>query len=288
MWKKEYLRYLKSKRTWVLLALVLVSLVSFFISLSEKQMFLSQQANPSPDQNQTALATLIANFTGIRFVFDFWYVSDYFVIFMAVLLIWAGVFLSATLQTEKEAGHGSMLVTRCSYQTYVKSILAAQSLYILTVVAAATALMTLVAMGIGGTAFPLISLGAYDLNPPLVLLTMAAQVIWMSLFLSLINGICLLSNVWVKSKFVIQALPLVVFSLAPTLLVSTVGNLVPSLGNALLFFIPWEEFKAVEFVFQEHFSLEAFVLCLVPMAAYGVLLFFLYQYNVKKHKESYV
>lgn len=198
------------------------------------------------------------------------------------------MFLSATLQTEKEAGPGSMLVTRCSYPAYVKSILAAQSLYILTVVAAATALMTLVAMGFGGAAFPLISLGAYDLNPPLVLLTMAAQVIWMSLFLSLINGICLLSNVWVKSKFVIQALPLVVFSLAPTLLVSTVGNLVPSLGNALLFFIPWEEFKAVEFVFQEHFSLEAFVLCLIPMAVYGVLLFFLYQYNVKKHRESYV
>ena len=61
MIKNEYFRLLKSKSTIIILILLIgLSLISFFMSLSEKNVFLDQFQNSfSEDLNRTALKNLL-------------------------------------------------------------------------------------------------------------------------------------------------------------------------------------------------------------------------------------
>lgn len=288
MWTKEYIRYLKSKKSFIIIALVFVNLASFLISLSEKNMFITQMASDSPDLNKTALSELIAEYTGFRFTFNFWFVSDFFLIYLVILFLWVGVFLSCAVEKDRESGLGNLLVTRRTYAYYLRCVLMAQSLYISTVVFVSAIISLILAFCIGGFSFRQISIGSYYLNPGQTILVFFLQVLLIVLITILINGICMLSNIMIKNKYILQSLPMIAFSLAPMLLASTVGNLYQPFGEFLICFIPWNELRSIDYIFQAHFSLESFVLCLFPIVVYGILLGGLYYVNKKHFSENYL
>ena len=76
---KEYYRLIKSKFTMLIIVVLSgLSLVDFMMMHSEKMMFIEQfNTSTSPDLNKVALEALIAKYTGIRFLFNFWFNSDF-------------------------------------------------------------------------------------------------------------------------------------------------------------------------------------------------------------------
>lgn len=286
---KEFNRLIKSKSTLIILVLVGISVFSFiFFSLSEKQMFIDQLSSGAPDLNISALRELIDNFTGVRFVFDFWFVSDFFILFIVALLLWIGIFLSANLQVQKENGFGNLIVTRSEYKYYLRSMLQAQTLYIFTVITISTGLMTLIALFMGGVSFHYIPLGGYDLSLSGAIMIMTAQVILMSISVSLINAICLVSSLWINNKYVIQALPLVGFGLLPWFLGAMSGGLSRSFERLIIYFAPHNLFYTLEPMINEHFQLSEIVILQIPLITYSILFIVLYKLNIKKFSDNYL
>lgn len=288
MWADEYKRYLKSKKTYIILVLVLVTVVSFIISLEDKQMFMDQMGSNSPDLNKSALEQLIRNYTGFRFFFDFWFVSDFFLAYLIILFLWVGVFLSSSLEKQREDGFGNFLITRTSYTYYLRSKLIAQSLYISTVVFIASFISLIIAFCIGGFRFDFLSIGFYDLNQIKTILIFLLQVLLIIFYTVLVNGICLMSNFMIKNKYIIQCLPVVAFSLIPMLGASTIGNIIQPLGEVLICFIPGNALKSINYIFQESFSIESYFLCFAPFVVFCICLGVLYWGNKKKFSENYL
>jgi hypothetical protein len=251
-------------------------------------MFIDQLSSGAADLNIPVLQETIDNYTGIRFVFDFWFVSDFFIISNIVLLLWLGIFLSANLQIQNENGFGNLIVTRSGYKSYLYSIILSQTLYIFAVIAISTGLMVLIALFMGGVSFHFVQIGEYRLNLVGAIATIVVQVILMSVYASLINAICLVSNLWIRNIYVIQALPIVGFALLPLLLGSTIGNLSQIFARIIIRYLPQELFNSLQIMFDVHFQLSEIILCLIPLITYVILFALLYRFNAEKFSENYL
>jgi hypothetical protein len=113
LWKHDYFKYLFSKKTiFILCILLILSCISYFFSLSDKNMLISQLSDTSPDLNVQDLEILIAQYTGFKFLFDSWFLSDLYFLNLFILYTWVGVYLVPQLQIEKEKGYGNLLAIR--------------------------------------------------------------------------------------------------------------------------------------------------------------------------------
>lgn len=279
---KEFIRLIKSKSTLVILfVLVGIGVLSFIcFSLSEKQMFIDQLSSGAPDLNILALQELIDNFTGIQFVFGFWSVSPFFILFIVALFFWIGISLSASLQNQREKGFGN--IAKGKYKYHLRSMIQAQTLYIFTVIAISTGLMVLIALLMGGFSFHY-----YDLSLSGAIMIMIAQVILMSFSVSLINAICLVSNLWINNKYVIHTLPPLGFGLLPWFLGGLAGKLSPTVEKIIIYFAPHNLFYTLEPMINSHFQLSETIPLLIPLITYAVIFVILYELNIKKFSQIF-
>ena len=103
MIKRNYFKLLKSISTFVICTILLViSIVSFTVSLFEKNSFIHQLNSTSPDINIDALNNLIEHYNGFKLIFNFWFVSDLYFIFVAVTLLFLGVFYPTKFKSIKK------------------------------------------------------------------------------------------------------------------------------------------------------------------------------------------
>ena len=168
MIKRNYFKLLKSISTFVICTILLViSIVSFTVSLFEKNSFIHQLNSTSPDINIDALNNLIEHYNGFKLIFNFWFVSDLYFIFVAVTLLFLGVFLSYQIQKHKEEAYGNLLVSRIGYKKYLDDTLVSQSLYIFSIVTITNLISLTIAFIFGGMGCDT-DLSSFDINLSLI------------------------------------------------------------------------------------------------------------------------
>ena len=251
-------------------------------------MFISQLIDTSPDLNVENLEILIAQYTGFRFLFDSWFVSDLYFLNLFILYTWVGVYLVPQLQIEKEKGYGNLLAIRLEYKERVKNLLLSQSLYIFSIIFITTIVSFFVAIIVGGTSFNGLFIGIYTFNLIQSLVLIFIQILWISIIVIVINAICLLSNYIIENKYALQALPVFIFAFLPIVTATTIGNISDIFARSIIYFVPWEMANALHYVIQENFNFIAILLSIMPII-FGVLLIsILYWGNTKKYSRDYL
>ena len=293
MVKKEYTRMMKSIMTIsIVIILIVISIISFYISLSDKNMFISQLNNPAEDINIESLKTFIQHYNGFKFLFDFWYVSDFYFIFIIALLLFVGIFLSYQIQKHKDESYGNLLVTRISYKKYLNNTLISQSLYIFSIITIANFISLIIAFFIGGFGGNT-ELGSFKINIIQALIIIFIQNIFMSFIVILINGCSLLISCLIRNKYILQVLPLLIFFIFPQLIISTLGNFSDIIGNIALPFVLMNELIAIsniinDYVINDRIFYSEIIYYLIPILTYFILFIVLYCINLKKNERDYI
>ena len=293
MWKNDYKRYFFSKNTAFILAILIgISAISFFFSLGDKNMFMDmyslESVNQSPDINLERLELLIEQYTGLQFLFDFWFVSDLFPITMILLYAWVGIAFAPQLQIEKENALGNLLIIRGGYKKRAKALFTAQSLYIATIIFISILISFICALFFGGFRFNGLIIGDYELKFFQALLLILFQIGWVSIIIIMANATSLFCNHIIKNKYVLQILPFLMFAFLPMLLGSTIGNISELFARIIIYFNPWEISTALHLIIQQHFDATYILLSLSPVILSIVILIFCYMTNIKTHVKDYL
>jgi len=287
--KNEFFRLVKAKSSLlVIVLLVLIAVPSFVLSMSDKKVFEQQLVNPPEDINLLAVKQILAEYTGTKFVFDFLYIHEFYLGFCLLLILWIGIFLAVVPQNQKESGLGNFIIARVPYKKYLGAQLAAQSLCITCVVAVSTCLILGFAFFMGGMSFGHTSMGLYTFHASSMLLVVLTQSLQLIVLLVLMNAISSLLNIWIKNKYVLQAFPLCIFTLAPFIIGSTLANLFSPIGSIIVPFIPFQILGGVYTAIHAQFDQRTIVEALLPLGIYLVLSLALFRCNTKKHEGSYL
>lgn len=293
MTRKEYSRLMKSISTIpIITVLTVISVISFIISLSQKKMCISQLNSPTESININALKEFIEDFNVFEFMYDFWFVSEFYLISIIAFLLFVGIFLSHQIQKQKETAYGNLLVSRIGYKKYLDSMLISQSLYIFSVVVISSFISIIIALILGGFGNSS-QLGGFDLNLIQSLIIVLAQIMITAVIMVLINGCSLLFSTFIKNKYILQAFPLFMFFIIPQLIVSTLGNISDFIGKITLPFILQSELMAIDNILNEYINTDKFEISniafyLIPIISYFALFTVLYCINIKKNEREYI
>jgi len=186
----------------------------------------------------------------------------------------------------RESGQINFMISRTDYKKYLKSILKADSLYILSMVTISIFMILLLGFIVTGKFSGPSSIGIYDVNCWGFLGIVIFQIFIISLFAILITEISAILNVWIHNKIVIKTLPFSVFTLVPMIISSTIGNIFITFGNIIVLFVPFKGLRILTEILTEDVKLIDILGMLLPFVFYIILFIFLYKINVKKYTEN--
>lgn len=214
MVKKEYKRLLFSYATIILVAAeTALACVSYYFSYLQRNVYINEYNTGAEDLNLEAMKNLIDSYNGFKYFFTYYEYSEEAYVGIILAFAWLGIFLSCLVCRWKENGYGNFLVSRKGYAFFFKNMLAAQSLYIATVLGIIFALQLLAAFAVGGLKTPgYLSHGSY-LS---FLIIFCLYLINVFYFVS-INIIVSSLSCFIRNKYVLQAFPVLVFALLPLL-----------------------------------------------------------------------
>ena len=197
-----------------------------------------------------------------------------------------GIFLSSKIEKMRESGQINFMISRTDYKKYLKSILKADSLYILSMVTISIFMILLLGFIVTGKFSGPSSIGIYDVKCWGFLGIVIFQIFIISLFAILITEISAILNVWIHNKIVIKTLPFSVFTLVPMIISSTIGNIFITFGNIIVLFVPFKGLRILTEILTEDVKLIDILGMLLPFVFYIILFIFLYKINVKKYTEN--
>lgn len=194
--------------------------------------------------------------------------------------------MSSKIEKMRESGQINFMISRTDYKKYLKSILKADSLYILSMVTISIFMILLLGFIVTGKFSGPSSIGIYDVNCWGFLGIVIFQIFIISLFAILITEISAILNVWIHNKIVIKTLPFSVFTLVPMIISSTIGNIFITFGNIIVLFVPFKGLRILTEILTEDVKLIDILGMLLPFVFYIILFIFLYKINVKKYTEN--
>lgn len=286
MVKIEYLRYIKSKFNFIMVSiLTLVGLLSYYISYVNKQMWISQRGSGAEDINYKALEEVINNYTGMQFLLDFLFESEFYQVFIILLIAGVGIFLSVIPFEQKESGYGNMILIRTNYKRYFTTLLISQALYITTLITAVMFILLIVGFIVGGINFSPVGEGlSFFSKLSLALL----HIILLIFYTVLLSSISLLSMIYFKNKYIIQISPLVAFMIIPVLLGSTLANISTTLGTIIYYFIPFTTLQIVRDIVTTDIGMQSILMSFTPFVILTIVFIYLYKINLDKFSSSYL
>ncbi|MBQ7294837.1 MAG: hypothetical protein IJW86_01440 [Clostridia bacterium] len=289
MFKQEYKRLIKSKATiGIILVLTLLAVISFIVTYKAELDWVEMyKTDFSSTLNRDALANLIESYTGMKYMLEYWFNSDFAEITVYVLYIVVGIFVSPVLLNQRTSGFGNMVVSRKKYKTYLLSTLLAQSLYLCTVVFSSVLIEVVLAFIIGGIGTRG-SLGGYDFGVTTFVVIVAVQAFILSIYAVLVSGIAATCSTFINNKYALQAFPLVAFALFPLISAQTLGNLSDVFAKIIVNFEAYAVMEGLSSVFNADFASSAIVELLLPIVTYVSILFVLIVVNIKKFSRDYI
>lgn len=287
MWKQEFKRNFFNIRTLIIL-IVLISLgvMSFFYTYQEKNIFKEMQIEQPEDVNLDRVEEAIESFNGIQFDIKYILQSDFFEIYIIILLLFCGIFLSSKIREMIDNGQVNYILSRISYKKYAKDLFIAQSLYIMSIVSISILISFIIGYVVGGVGNGLGQIGNYSFGFGIFIVITLTQIILTSLFMILVNGISLFLSVYIKKKLIIQCLPFFVFLLLPLVISSTIGNLFYSIGIITSYFVPFQNLEGIYWLIQYHFDRLYIFSNILPYIIYIILLFIIHKKNIKQFSEN--
>lgn len=287
MIKKEYFRHLLNKKTIiVLLILVTLGIASFYIDFKDRSLYIQQFNSKPSDVNLVAMEKLIDDYNGVKFNINFFTTSDFIQIYIIILLLFIGIFLSSEMQKMVESGQENYILCRTNYKKHSKDLFIAQSLYIETIIGISFLLITILGFIIGGTGSGVTTIGIYEFNFISSILLIIFQFIVISLLLILVNGISLFLNIYIKNKLVIQCIPIVLFLIVPLLVASSIGNIFLPVGKVIGLFVPFSMVLHSYFMLQEELTIMGLFDLLIPIVVYCGLFSFIFRINRKTYSKD--
>ncbi len=287
MFKEEFKRlFFSTKTVIVMVVLVSISMFSFYTSYKEKQEFIDLYNRRIESINQDGMKELIDNYNGIQFDLDFFLTSDAKDIFVIILFLFLGVFVSSNLFGEIENGYVNYIISRTKYSKYLKNKVLASNAYIAVFLFITFFIISIIGFFFGGIGSGLYGIGHYTINLFSFILVLLAQYLIVTLLCILANTICMLSCVFIKKRFIIQSLPFVIFLILPLLLASSMSSLIRPLGELFSLFSPFDILYNIYFIFQRSFSTKSIILAIIPYIIYTIIAFIIWKIHLNKMEKD--
>lgn len=287
LWKIELKRNLLNMKTIVIiLILVILGITNAFFLNKDKNEYIKTYNANYEDVDQIKMLELINNYNGIQFGLKFMLNSDFGDIYIIILFLFCGIFLSAQIRELIDNGQENFLLSRIEYKQHVKSIIVAQSFYILIIVFITMTLNLVINYILGGVGSGIANIGNYTITFFPFILISIFQIFIISISTSLVNAICLLSCVYIHKRIIIQLLPFLAFTICPMFISSTIGNLISIIGKVTAQFVPFMNLKYLYWLFQFEFNIEEIILAFIPFIIYGIAFALLYKLNIKHYSED--
>ncbi len=281
----EFKRLFYSKKTILVLVLLFITfIVSVYFSYSEVQEFVELSKSSAKDLNQESVKTFLDESKAFYYFHNFFNLSDMYNLYVFILLVFVGVFLSSEGIARIKSGYGVFIQTRQRYRNHLFSLLIAQSLYILVLVSLSILSFMLFAFIFGGFKFGVSNIGMYKLGVFKSFMVLGVQILVNTIFLVFVNIISFSLYYRIRYLRVIQSLPLVGFMFLPLILASTLGNIVNTIGSVFYMLIPFNTLYLVNNFCNGNYSKIpiVYLLLLLVIAIYTVAM------NVRKYSKDYL
>lgn len=244
MIKQEYKRYLLSKGNIIfLIASVVPVVMSYYTTWLQKMDWLLQYQNPDDDvADPETLITMAKGYNCFTYLSDFLFSSDFMIFFLWILMIGFAAVSGTMLYRHCQDGYGNILVSRIGFRRYLKDIVIAQNLYILTVMLVYFVILvgvTAIIFPPGESEYYVTYLTYYNDTTKIVslLLQLVKQYMVIMVYVLLVLNITLFSGSVVRNRYVIQFIPILVY-LIPILFITILESFCYPLAVKLLIISP--------------------------------------------------
>lgn len=212
----EYLRYIKSKFNILLIIFMAVPVViRYLASYRTKQEYVNTLISRAPDANIDYVKEIIGQMDGVYYFEEFIY-SEFFTFFVILTLIGLGIHIGSTTRDNINSGYGSNLISRLGVVKYVKSILTAQIMYILSLAFGFLLILWIGTYLVGGAGLSQIY-SQISFTGSQYIAAVSAHIIISLIYISLVMMVTSLSAIYVKNRYLLKAFPFILF-FAPIIL----------------------------------------------------------------------
>lgn len=131
----EYKRYMKSKWNIVVLCFAWIPVLLSYFSTYRSSLELSKMIQEKPaDLDLASVQLSYDGINGLTYLLNFFFSSDYYIIFTLILSIGFGAILGSEELRRRKNGFGNLIFTRINIKRGTLQIMTAQALYIVTVI----------------------------------------------------------------------------------------------------------------------------------------------------------
>lgn len=286
--KTDYKKCLFSFNTIILvIAILLLTCVNYYFSYTTKLELLQQLSSGAEDLNIDKLKTWIENYNGFEFFFRYYNLSDEFNISVLVLLTWVGIFVVGSYGKFRENGYGNLLVIRSKYKPFFKNYVISRSMYIASVSAIITILQLGIAFFMGGAESLLYNAGEYTYNLLPCILIIFLQYILISFYSIAIFVIVVSLSSFIRSNYILQLFPVIVFGLLPMLIFSTLANIFNWSQFLVDLFVPFS-YMSKGMIIIRTLDIQDTVSVIVSIVFFGVISKAMYHINIIKMEGNYL
>ena len=286
--KTDYKKCLFSFNTIILIiAILLFTCLNYYFSYTTKLELLQQLSSGAEDLNIDKLKTWIENYNGFEIFFRYYNLSGEFNISVLALLTWVGIFVVGPYGKFRENGYGNLLVIRSKYKTFFKNYVISRSMYIASVLAIITIIQLVIAFIMGGAESLLYNAGEYTYNFLSCILIIFLQYILITFYSIAIFIIVVSFSAFVRSNYILQVFPVIVFGILPMLIFSTLANIFNWSQFLVDLFVPFS-YMSKEMIIIRTLEIQDVVSVIVSIVFFWVISMAMYHINIRKMEGNYL
>ena len=289
MIKQELLRYYKSKFSIIIgIALSLIVLASYYTTYLEKKDWISVLNSGADDVNLAAVSEITKGYNGLYYFESFLFSNDYFVIFCIVLLLGFGISIGSKEFTSMQNNYGNMIITRLPYREYLKQVLIAQTLYMITYIISFFLLLIIGSILFFGVDFNISSPSIFKgMNILYFIIICFGSIILMSSYIIITLLITTVSPLFLRNKYIVQLFPFIIVMVS-YLMANIFGNISPSLSLLASLIVLDNIVLSIKYM---HISDRSILTSILHGFAYLIsciaILIILIRKNIKKFNKDY-
>ena len=277
----------KSQNLLLALVLSIPGFTSILFSYINKKELENQLLTQSADLNKENLTKIITNYSGTQFFYDF-LSGEYYSIYLVLLLLVFGFFITHRLNSDQLLGIGNYAVVRQSYQHYVKKQLKVSLIDGVTIVSESFIFIFLLSIIIGKGYSPLVY-GDKIVSSMKMSIIFLGFYSFLMIFMLLVVCIALLGNMWLSTIYITYLSPLIVFLFFPIIIVYLLSIFLPdNLDNTLKLFIPFNLLNNFSDYLTLNQSFLNISLKCYPLALIAIGAFYIYKRNLHEFSETYL
>lgn len=297
MIKNEYIRYITSWFNFLVILLITIPVViSYYITNLEMNSFKKEVTQiPPPSDLDIEFTTLLVEegYNGMAYLSNFLFSSDFYIIFVIILLMGFGVHIGSVTYRNLVSGFGSIIIPKIGYKKYILSLLSAQILYVSTFISSYFITLFLFSFLIwGGYSKEVIASILPFTNGLEHFMLMIYHIFLLVVYICLIILITSLLTSIIKNSYLLQITPFLLY-LIPLIFSGLFGNLLYNLDSSM-YQLTWYFFSDNYLLSIYNFlatdaSIQSKVLTITALPIMLVFIFLVaYTFNVKKYEKGYL